>query len=196
MPHAPIARTAAYSGTPAFLSPSMNTSQWAKFARFRRNTLSRTGGPSLLRAAMYSCASSISPRCPQQLISEWYWPTCSDSRDGGAKVRQRLLELPRAKQRQAVDRRVESGKAVDRAHAQGPSGLHERLVEMTGAQQRPPEHDVAEREARVEVERGLELAERPLMLPRRAEAQPEDHPRPRVGRIVLQGILRMGRPPA
>src|SRR5829696_10467139 len=74
--------------------------------------------------------------------------------DGGAKVRQRLLELSRAKKREAVDRRVEAGKAVDRAHAQGPSGLHKRLVEMTSAQQRPSEHDVAEREARVQVERG------------------------------------------
>ena len=69
----------AYSGTPAFFNPSMNASQWAKLARFRRSTLSRTGGPSLLRAAMYSRASSIKPRCPQQLISEWYWPTCSDA---------------------------------------------------------------------------------------------------------------------
>jgi hypothetical protein len=59
-----------YSGTPAFFNPSMKASQWAKFARFRRSTLRRTGGPSLLRAAMYSCASSIKPRCPQQLISE------------------------------------------------------------------------------------------------------------------------------
>src|SRR5215218_3328744 len=113
------------------------------------------------------------------------------SRNGGTKIGQRLLELTRGHQRQAVDRRVKSGKGVDRAHAQGPSAFHERLVQMTGAQQHPPEHDVAEREARVEGEGGLELAECPLMLARRAEAQPEDHPGPGVGRIVLQGILRM-----
>src|SRR5215203_6670879 len=111
--------------------------------------------------------------------------------DGGTKVRQRLLELSRAKEREAVDRRVEAGKAVDRAHAQCPSGLHERLVKMTGAQERPSEHDVTEREARVEVESGLQLAERPLMLPRGAKAKPEHHPGPRVGRILLQGVLRM-----
>jgi hypothetical protein len=35
----------------------------------RRRTLKRIEGPSLLRAAMYSWASSISPRCPQQLMS-------------------------------------------------------------------------------------------------------------------------------
>jgi hypothetical protein len=72
-------------------------------------------------------------------------------------------------------------------------GLHERLVEMTGAQERPSEHDVAEREARVEVERGLQLAESSLMLPGGAEAKPQHHPGPGIGRIVLQGILCMRR---
>ena len=39
-------------------------------------------------------------------------------------------------------------------HAQGPSRFRERLVEMTSAQQHPSEHDVAQREARVEREGG------------------------------------------
>src|SRR3954468_9408849 len=69
-----------------------------------------------------------------------------------------------------------------------PSGLHERLVKMTGAQERPSEHDVTEREARVEVESGLQLAESTLMLRRRAKAKPEHHPRPGAGRILLQGV--------
>src|SRR5215207_6034128 len=87
------------------------------------------------------------------------------SRYGGAKVGKCLLELSRGHKRETMDRRVKSGKAVHRAHAQGPSSFHECLVKMTGAQQRPSEHDMAEREIGIEVKRGLQLAERPLMLP-------------------------------
>ena len=58
-----------YSGTPALRSPSMNTSRCANGCRFARSTESRSGGPMALRRAMYSCASAIRPRWPQQLIS-------------------------------------------------------------------------------------------------------------------------------
>lgn len=62
-------RVYSYSGTPAFLRPSTNTSQWANFAKPIRIEFRVSGGPSRLLAAMNSCASSISPRCPQQLTS-------------------------------------------------------------------------------------------------------------------------------
>jgi hypothetical protein len=51
-----------HSGTPAFRSPSTNTSQCAKPPRLRRRRLAQMGGPTRFRASTKNFASSIRPR--------------------------------------------------------------------------------------------------------------------------------------
>src|SRR3546814_10311359 len=59
-----------YSGTPALLSPSTKTSQWANLARCRRTRPRLSGGFIRLRTAADYWASSLKPRSPQQPIRE------------------------------------------------------------------------------------------------------------------------------
>src|SRR5919106_2851114 len=64
---------------------------------------------------------------------------------------------------------------------------------MARAQKRPSVRCAAQGEAGIEIERCPELTQRPVMVSCRAEAQPGDHPGPRVARIEGQRILGMRR---
>ena len=58
-----------------------------------------------------------------------------------------------------------------------------RRIDLAGPQQRPAEQGPAEREVRVDVQRGPELADGSFMMARGAQAKAEHHPGPRFRRI-------------
>src|SRR5215472_18883318 len=91
----------------------------------------------------------------------------------GAQKRQRVGEAVRGEQGQTVDRRVDAGEAVPRAHAQRLAGLCDRRLDLAGAEQAPAERGPAECEVGVDVERRSKLDEGLLMVPCGAEAQAE-----------------------